>query len=285
MSNRISGNIAEAQTVTISGGAIGADLTADQGFVNAGTIVLTSTERANSATLHVTSGILLNAATGVISVNPGSGGTRQLFANVTNDGTININTDVKTQTTRVRITNNGQFNIVDGATFVVVREFQVFEQAEGSLMVDGTLEVVGDATFEFNGGTIGGRGTLDVPEITSTSNGEVSPGSGPETAGALTFTGNYTQGKSGSLRIELGGLDEGSQHDALIVSAIATLDGRLTVSLINDFFPVVDDEFEIMTFGSRAGVFANIEGLDIGNGLMLVPAYNSTNITLKVIEP
>ena len=59
-------------------------------------------------------------------------------------------------------------------------------------------------------------------------------------------------------------------------------DQLLNITVINAFTPILGDLFRILTFGSRTGVFATINGLDLGGGNMLSAAYNLTDVTLTL---
>jgi len=60
----------------------------------------------------------------------------------------------------------------------------------------------------------------------------------------------------------------------LNITGQATLDGTLTV--INGFQPDSGDSFQIMTFGSRSGTFATING----DGPSFEARYNDTDLNL-----
>ena len=95
----------------INGGLSGtATLTAAAGFSNAGTITLQTTFSNFQSDLTVTSGTLTNAAAGVINVNAGTGGLRSVSLNLTNNGTVNINTNATFSKTSGVYTNNGDFS-------------------------------------------------------------------------------------------------------------------------------------------------------------------------------
>jgi len=117
--------------------------------------------------------------------------------------------------------------------------------------------------------------------------GLVSPGYSPGVQNVDTFT----QTADGTLAIEIGGLGPGpgnlnpdDGYDQINVSGLATLGGTLSISLINDFQPTVGDTFEFLTFGLVAGDFAEIEGLEIGNGLLFRPVRGESGYIL-VVEP
>src|SRR5207248_2533147 len=66
--------------------------TSSAGFTNAGTIVLTNTQRTINlqSTLAISSGTLTN--TGAIDFEPGTGGPRRLSGNLTNSGSLAVDT-------------------------------------------------------------------------------------------------------------------------------------------------------------------------------------------------
>ena len=68
----------------------------------------------------------------------------------------------------------------------------------------------------------------------------------------------------------------------MTISGAATLDGMLNLALVNGFSPAIGNSFQVMTFGSRTGQFATINGLAIGNGKQFTPAYTATSLTLNV---
>ncbi len=109
------------------------------------------------------------------------------------------------------------------------------------------------STVTLNGGTFSGNGIIVGPSFTNVA-GTVTPGASP---GILNITGNYIQGPSGTLNIEIQGTNAlVPDFDQLLVSGNASLDGTLNVSLLNSFLPEKLDAFRIMTFASRTGDFA-----------------------------
>jgi len=113
-------------------------------------------------------------------------------------------------------------------------------------------------------GELLGRGSV-VGEVRN--DGVVGPG-------VLTIDGAYTQTPSGDLMVEIGGPVAGDDYDTLTVTGTATLDGILWVVLVDGFVPSVGDTFDVVVGGSGlAGEFSSNVGLDLGNGLVLVPEY------------
>jgi hypothetical protein len=103
-------------------------------------------------------------------------------------------------------------------------------------------------------------------------------------AGTVEFRGGYRQLAGGTTIVEIGGPTVGSQLRRVEVTGLATLDGTLQVNLAGGYEPNVGDSFAVLTYTSRSGQFATIQGLDIGNGKQFAPAYNSNNLTLQVVS-
>jgi hypothetical protein len=125
-------------------------------------------------------------------------------------------------------------------------------QTAGTIDLDG-----GNMNFplgvDLNGGQLIGNGTFTGP--IRNDGGIVGPGHSP---GKITLTGDYTQGATGTLNIEIGGTTAGTGYDQLVVSGIATLGGTLSITAINGFQPAVGDVYTLITAGSFSGSFATI---------------------------
>jgi hypothetical protein len=143
-----------------------------------------------------------------------------------------------------------------------------YTQTDGTTAVDGTLTA--SNTVFLDGGVLKGAGTINANVVNAA---EVDPGDSP---GILTINGNYTQTSDGTLVIEVGGLTVGTQYDRLVIHGTASLDGTLTVKLINGFQPNSGDAFVIMTFNSGSGTFAAING----DGSAFTPSYDPGDVTL-----
>ena len=153
-------------------------------------------------------------------------------------------------------------------------------QVELSLNPAG-LVTVGTLKLGF-GSRLSGSGNLTGNLINS---GEVSPGSGPDTAGGLTFSGNYTQTSDGRLRLELGGDTAGTQFDRLTSTGPMTLGGALNIGMLDDFIPVAGTQFTILTGSQRTGTFASTSGLTVSTGGRLTLDYGASAVTLAATGP
>src|SRR6185437_4876394 len=108
--------------------------------------------------------------------------------------------------------------------------------------------------------------------------GAVHPGGSP---GQLTIGNAFTNNASGVLSVELDGVNAVSQYSQLNNNSNqAWLGGVLSISLGGGYVPALGDSFKIYTNGTPHGVFASIMGAHLGNGVVLVPQYHSSDITL-----
>jgi autotransporter-associated beta strand protein len=92
--------------------------------------------------------------------------------------------------------------------------------------------------------------------------GTFSPGLSP----TLMATGNVTFTSSNVLEIEIGGLNRGSQYDAIDITGLATLGGTLRISLTNSFSPSLGSQFLILQ-GPQTGSFSSLDLPALGTGL------------------
>jgi hypothetical protein len=105
-----------------------------------------------------------------------------------------------------------------------------------------------------NAGTVQVQsGTISLTgNFTNTGNLTLGPGS------LFRVTGNYSQGPSGTLEVQLGDVPASGQFGQLVVTGQATLDGTLQIDLVNGYMPNPGDTFTIVTFGSRSGDFTTL---------------------------
>ena len=197
---------------------------------------------------------------------------------------------------------NGQASgVVSGAGSRIDTETSLsvaFGGARGSLQVvnQGRVDAIRRIT---NGplGLIGGNGVLEADQAVI-SLGRIAPNgrtdalatpvSGEE-IGTLSVVGNYEQGASGVLEIDLKELaGNEAEHDVLDITGDAFLAGALEVNLSDDFdqFPF-GASYEILSANSITGTFATLEtelpGL-IGSGYKLAIVYSSDAVNLVVTQ-
>ncbi|MBI5755929.1 MAG: tandem-95 repeat protein, partial [Nitrospirae bacterium] len=162
-----------------------------------------------------------------------------------NEGTLNRTTTTGTATVGSPFINTGTVNVQSGTLALS----SSYTQTAGATILDGG-SLTSTTTLNIQGGRLAGFGA--VTANVSNTGGQVSPGS---PLGILTIAGAYMQSGSGSLDIELGGLNAGAHYDRFDVTGSATLSSALNVSLINGFTPAFRDSFTITTSNSRSGVF------------------------------
>jgi hypothetical protein len=180
----------------------------------------------------------------------------------------------------------------DGTASGVTLNGTIHMGTNGSLTLNDLNGVALGSLTDMNGGTISctnglsvstgrvlrGRGTIDVPNPGSNgftlNGGTIDPDAydaGSDSyAGIASFTvnGRYTQQATGTYLCEIAGVNNEFQPlNDRISCGPAVLTGVLDVSLINGYEPQLCDEFTIMTYASRTGVWATIiepPGVDVG---------------------
>ena len=156
---------------------------------------------------------------------------------------------------RVNLLSDTDADIATGATLEFNNRLSLggntlTKTGDGAMQINNDLNTGGGSVVVL-GGSLGGGGTVGG-NVMNTS-GAVAPGN---SAGQLTVEGDYTQGSTGLLAIELGGLILGTEYDHLQVTGNAALDGTLNVSLIEEFTPSAGDSFDILDWGTIGGTFA-----------------------------
>ncbi len=160
----------------------------------------------------------------------------------------------------------------------------IFTLLGGTLNVHSLERGLGSATFNFLGGELHADqiGTDELPwDLSNGGAGTLSPGNSP---GMTRVTGNYVQSSSGTLAIELGGLDPVSEFDVLSVDQLSLLGGILQVSLIEGFVPELGDAFEFLRGAMVAGEFDQVLLPSLPNSLAWHLSYAPDAVSLNVIE-
>ena len=123
----------------------------------------------------------------------------------------------------------------------------------------------GDATLTLADGGVASAALVEINALSSlkgngtlegdvTSFGLVSPGASP---GALSIDGDYTQAAEGEVLIELA---SASSFDRLLVTGDVTLDGALSVNLLDGFAPQAGQSFDVLDWdGVLTGAFAALD--------------------------
>jgi hypothetical protein len=152
-------------------------------------------------------------------------------------------------------------------------------ELQGDQSLYGTAGMGGTAWFT-NAGTLrksGGGGLSEVGESSAAlafRNG----GTAEAFSGTLRFQ-NYTEAPTATLAVALGGTTTNDYGRLAFLNA-ATFLGQFTVSTRNGFRPNPGDTFEVLTYPSATVGFVCLNGLDLGGGILLVPEFKPTKLTL-----
>lgn len=149
-----------------------------------------------------------------------------------------------------------------------------------TILNGGNITLTQGAIYTIQGGLLTGTGTIGGNVVNT--GGAVEPGL---SIGTLHIDGNYTQGESAALTVEIGGGPTCTTLDQLHIAGTATLNGTLNVRLIDGCQPALDDTFVVLTSSEPlSGSFTQITGQSLGNGLGFVPVYHANDVTLQVIQ-
>jgi hypothetical protein len=184
-----------------------------------------------------------------------------------NTGTVTVRSEGAVIVTAGDFTNSGTVSVQDFGGVAVAGNYT--QTAGSTQLTNGLLSAGGLVDLE--GGTLTGTGVINANVRNNAEMDVARPGS----KGLLTVAGDYTQGATGVLVIEIAGGNPGTDFDQLAITGQATLDGTLTVHL-NGFVPNSGDQFAVLTFASGTGTFATING----DGPAFTPSYDPTDVTL-----
>jgi hypothetical protein len=104
-------------------------------------------------------------------------------------------------------------------------------------------------------------GTLSLPVLKQANIAQLSNSGSLTVGGALTVQGDYTQGATGTLNVQIGGTPASGPFGQLAVQGTANLAGTFNASLVNGFIPTHGQDFKVMTFASASGTFGKVNGL------------------------
>ena len=256
-------------TLNITGApGFNSGLTLAEGASNTGTINATSTTVATANITVGGAGAFTNDSGGTINIERGSGGGRTYSWNLTNNGTIHVNSDATFARVGGQYTNNGLVTVGAGDSLTYNGSSQLFTQSAGALDIDptGTFEVI-NAGFTFDGGSING-------EVLFTGNG-------------ATSTLNLLDGSTGQFRLRgstalNGDIQSGQtvivRGEPSFNSGVTTEDG-LTNSGTLSFTSTTVATANLTASGS--GAFINSPGgqinIERGSGGGRVMSWNLTN--------
>jgi hypothetical protein len=154
-------------------------------------------------------------------------------------------------------------------------------QSAGTMNLNG-IRLIGPVVL--NGGVLSGSGLI-YGHLTN-DGGFIAPGN---SAGSISVTGNFTQIGSGSLLLEVGGINSyRPDFDQLKIGGEATLGGKLIAKTINGFTPNGSTQLVPLSYASATGAFASISGnaqldlRDTGAALAIVGTNPSSAKLLNI---
>ena len=91
----------------------------------------------------------------------------------------------------------------------------------------------------------------------------------------------FTRGLSSTAGTIAFGLSNNTSFGQISVSGTASVAGRLGARLLNGYIPDPGLNFSVLSAGTLSGTFTNTDGLQVGFGRVLAPAYTATTLTLQ----
>jgi fibronectin-binding autotransporter adhesin len=281
----------------INGGAIFFDQEANFGTGNIafGGGSLFATASVLGSSIGLSKSIMLHAAGGIINSNThtltlsgqvsGSGplakngsGALILVNNSNNyTGSTTVNAGVLVAGTQNALGSSSVLTVSQGATLDVSAISNFFLQSGRTLTGHGT--VVANQLTLSAGSELSGKLTING---SVTNHGRVAPGFSPE---IIHINGDYVQSPNGTLEIEVAGYTPGTGHDQLIVSGTASLSGRLEISLLSGFVPLVGTGITILTAENINFNFSEIDPLNFPAHIAIRPIKFQNFYRLNFTDP
>lgn len=218
--------------------------------------------------------ITLTGAAAEILNTSGGNALANLAANATK-GVLSLQSG-QSLITSVDFGNAGKATVGAGSSLKVGGSYT---QTAGTTTVDGMLTA--PAGLSLTKGSLLGKGTIAAAV---TSSGTLTVGDSTVKPGLLTLSGAYTQDATGVLNVAIGGSTVGSQYSQLAVSNGVSLNGTLTIKLINSFIPTIGETFTIAKGSAVSGQFVKVNGATINSGEHFEVNYTGTAVTLTVVS-
>jgi hypothetical protein len=206
-------------------------------------------------------------STNIISVNNLSGAPQQV--NVTHGSAFVHQLNVIGQTDSITL------SIQNGSTFSATTVVNIANKAEVELVDQASL--VSAQVAVHPGGQLSGNGTVVGDLVVGATEGQaearLSPGL---SVGHLDVQGNYQQGASGTLAIEIDGADA-EQFDTMRVSGQAKLGGQLVIDATEFDLTTPGTAFPILQAGDLAenAIFADVKTVG-NNEIYFAPIYSDS---------
>jgi hypothetical protein len=241
-------------SLTVGGGGV---LTLDGGTI--------SGDCTNLGTIAWQSGTL----NGQLTVAPGA------VLNITGDSSKTLGVALlNLGTTVISGTGNINVNFGSGITNLAGGIFEV--QTNGRIGGNGSFDNAG--TFHAHSGM-----PQFLKNFVNTGLVWIQTGTPGGSLTRLVIQGDYVQGVTGILQVELGGVIRDSLA-CLSVNGTARFDGTLNVTLAEGYRPSGGDHFAVAGYGSFTGAFNATNGLALGNCLDLALNYGAKILALDASD-
>ena len=150
---------------------------------------------------------------------------------------------------------------------------------DGTLAINNNLSTGTGGSLNCEGGSCSGSGTVNGALVNGST---VSPGN---STGVLTVDGDYTQGSSATLAIELAGNGgvAGTDYDRLLVWGSANLDGTLDLQVDAGYTPTMGDSMSgIVTSANTLGTFATVNNVVFDGRRGVAVTYTETSVDATI---
>jgi len=157
--------------------------------------------------------------------------------------------------------------------------YTLIKTGDGNLAINNNLSTGTGGSLICEGGNCSGSGTVNGALVNGST---VSPGN---SAGVLTVDGDYTQGGTATLAIELtgnGGV-AGTDYDRLLVWGSANLDGTLDIQVDAGYTPTMGDSMPgIVTSANTVGTFATVNNVVFDGRRGVAVTYTETSVDATI---
>ena len=177
------------------------------------------------------------------------------------------------------VTNTGTVEVQSGVLSFTGSYGGSYIQTAGQTVLNGgNLSMTGSAAIQIIAGLLTGSGAVTANALYN--GGTTAPGL---SAGVIDVVGNYAQTATGTLEIEIDGLNQGSEYDLLTITGAATLAGHLEVIFPDGgLAPAPGDSYQILIAGSVGGQFDTVNVVNLSPYLSMVVVYNPNDVTLDI---
>jgi len=195
---------------------------------------------------------------------------------ITNTGSITSAGGSTSRTINATLLNQGVFTAGYPVTLGVAGAAHV---NDGLFNVGATVTLVGTSFENRQTGTLSGTSTFNAGTLTIPTPGTLNPGGAP---GNLVLQGGLAMDANTRFNAELGGTTPGTGHDRLQANRPVSINGTLTISLVNSFAPAVGQTFQVLTCNPCSGAFHTVTGPDISSTGAFEVQYTSTAVTVRI---